>query len=164
MRAWLASERSNTRACPDIRTCPTVLFVLTVASHLILCACLSVEHPPARPAPSVSRMRQQRPLSTDAAAGVAAIFPLHARFPHECAPLMKKWNGACPASTIAPTCLPLHAACNCRAYTVHGCSWAPHAYWCSRANFACHARVDRYTRRDRIYMRPIPTPVNVATW
>jgi hypothetical protein len=60
-------------------------------------------------------MHQQCPLST---AYSCSNFPPHARFMRECAPLMKKWNGACPAyyyyvctpaphmlhATIVPTC------------------------------------------------------------
>jgi hypothetical protein len=50
-----------------------------------------------------SLMHQQCPLST---AYSCSNFPPHARFLRECAPLMKKWNGACRMlhATTTPTC------------------------------------------------------------
>jgi len=101
-------------------------------------------------------MRQQCPLSTACSCRSDSKFPPHAWFPHECAPLMKRWNGICPAYN--------HCACTPAPRMLHAAA-AP----ARRAH--THAAGDRATclltcahaRGDCICTCPLLTPANVAT-
>ena len=108
-------------ARPNACASPAAWFVRTAVPRLLLRARPSVEHPPAHPGPTVSHASTAPSLYCMQLQS-QQFFPPNARFPCECAPLMKKWNDAGPAcnwcaSMPGPAC---HMQL-LRSHAVHKC-------------------------------------------